>query len=268
MDGRAFSRSAVNHNAGAKTAMSNIVMAISVMITLLFLMPLFHYTPNVVLGAIIVTAVVGLIDIPAVYLIWKVDKIDFIICVAAFLGVIFISVQDGLGIAIGISVLKLLLQITRPKTVILGNIPGTEVYRNLGHYKDARRIPGFLILSIEAPVNFANTTYLTERISRWVEEEEFQEREKQMDLHYVVLDMTGVHSIDTSGVTLLTDLKKMTEKQGLKLVLVNPVGDVLEKLQKADQAKHFVGKESLFLTVGEAVATLSSQLKGDASNNV
>lgn len=90
----------MNHNAGAKTAVSNIVMSVTVMVTLLFLMPLFQYTPNVVLGAIIVTAVVGLIDIPAAYHIWKIDKFDFLIMLSAFLGVIFISVQDGLAIAV------------------------------------------------------------------------------------------------------------------------------------------------------------------------
>lgn len=90
----------MNHNAGAKTAMSNIVMSVTVMVTLLFLMPLFQYTPNVILGAIIVTAVVGLIDVPAAYHIWKVDKYDFLVLVCAFLGVIFISVQEGLAIAV------------------------------------------------------------------------------------------------------------------------------------------------------------------------
>lgn len=70
------------------------------MVTLLFLMPLFQYTPNVVLGAIIVTAVVGLIDLPAAYQIWKIDKFDFIVLLCAFLGVIFISVQQGLAIAV------------------------------------------------------------------------------------------------------------------------------------------------------------------------
>jgi sulfate transporter 3 len=101
----AFSRSAVNHNAGAKTAASNIVMSVTVMVTLLFLMPLFQYTPNVVLGAIIVTAVVGLIDIPAAYAIWKVDKFDFVVLLCAFVGVIFISVQQGLAIAVCIDCL-------------------------------------------------------------------------------------------------------------------------------------------------------------------
>lgn len=75
-------------------------MSITVMVTLLFLMPLFQYTPNVVLGAIIVSAVVGLIDIPAACQIWKIDKFDFIVMSCAFFGVIFISVQDGLAMAV------------------------------------------------------------------------------------------------------------------------------------------------------------------------
>lgn len=75
-------------------------MSVTVMVTLLFLMPLFQYTPNVVLGAIIVTAVVGLIDIPTAYQIWRIDKYDFIVLLCAFFGVIFISVQEGLAIAV------------------------------------------------------------------------------------------------------------------------------------------------------------------------
>jgi len=96
----AFSRSAVNNNAGAKTAVSNVVMSVTVMVTLLFLMPLFQYTPNVVLGAIIVTAVIGLIDLPAAYNIWKLDKFDFLVMLTAFMGVLFISVQGGLALAV------------------------------------------------------------------------------------------------------------------------------------------------------------------------
>jgi len=100
----AFSRSAVNHNAGAKTAVSNIIMSVTVMVTTLFLMPLFQYTPNVVLCAIIVTAVIGLIDIPAACQIWKIDKFDFVV-MRAFFGVIFVTVQDGLAIAVSFQVL-------------------------------------------------------------------------------------------------------------------------------------------------------------------
>ncbi|KAF3959368.1 hypothetical protein ACB098_08G175200 [Castanea mollissima] len=262
----AFSRSAVNHNAGAKTAASNIVMSVTVMVTLLLLMPLFQYTPNVVLGAIIVSAVVGLIDIPAAYQIWKVDKYDFIVLLCAFLGVIFISVQDGLAFAVGLSIFKILLQITRPKIVMLGNIPGTQIYRNLHHYKEAVRVPGFLILSIEAPINFANITYLNERILRWIEEYEAEEdSKKQSSLQFVILEMSAVSAIDTSGVSLFKDLRKAMEKKGVELVLVNPLGEVMEKILKADEAQDFMRPDSLYLTVGEAVASLSSTMKDQSS---
>ncbi|KAG2575262.1 hypothetical protein PVAP13_7KG424000 [Panicum virgatum] len=187
----AFSRSAVNHNAGCKTAMSNVVMALTVMVTLLFLMPLFVYTPNVVLGAIIIAAVIGLIDFPAVYQIWRMDKMDFLVCVCAFAGVIFISVQEGLAIAVGLSVFRVLMQITRPKMTVQGKIMGTDIYRDLHQYKEAQRVPGILILAIEAPINFANSNYLNERIKRWIEEENSTQN-KQTELHVVILDLSGL----------------------------------------------------------------------------
>ncbi|KAL6192677.1 hypothetical protein ACLB2K_033763 [Fragaria x ananassa] len=249
-----FSRSAVNHNAGAKTAMSNIVMSVTVMVTLLFLMPLFQYTPNVILGAIIVTAVIGLIDVPAAYHIWKVDKYDFLVLVCAFVGVIFISVQEGLAIAVGISVFKIMLQVTRPRTVVLGNIPGTDIFRDLQHYKDSTAtVPGFLIISIEAAINFANTTYLNERILRWIEEED--DGEKRSSIRYVIIDMTAVSTIDTTGITLFRDL-----------VLVNPLSEVMEKLKKAYEGDEIMRPDALYLTVGEAVASLSISIKNQASN--
>jgi MFS superfamily sulfate permease-like transporter len=104
-----FSRSAVNYNAGAQTAVSNIVMATAVLVTLLFLMPLFYYTPNVILGAIIISAVIGLIDYQAAYCLWKVDKLDFLACLCSFFGVLFISVPLGLGIAVSLQSLTFIL---------------------------------------------------------------------------------------------------------------------------------------------------------------
>lgn len=95
-----FSRSAVNFNAGCKTAASNIVMALAVMITLLFLTPLFHYTPLVVLSSIIVAAMLGLIDYQAALHLWSIDKFDFLVCMAAYIGVIFFSVEIGLVVAV------------------------------------------------------------------------------------------------------------------------------------------------------------------------
>ncbi|KAM3371005.1 hypothetical protein ACQJBY_018389 [Aegilops geniculata] len=256
----AFSRSAVNHNAGCKTAMSNVVMALTVMVTLLFLMPLFVYTPNVVLGAIIIAAVIGLIDLPAAYNIWKMDKMDFLVCLCAFAGVIFISVQEGLAIAVGISIFRVLMQITRPRMMIQGNIKGTDIYRNLHQYKEAQRVPGFLILTVEAPINFANTNYLNERTKRWIEDES-SSGNKQTELRVVILDLSAVPAIDTSGIAFLIDLKKSTEKRGLELLLVNPTGEVMEKIQRANDAHNHFRPGCLYLTTGEAIASLSGFAK-------
>ncbi|PKA63426.1 putative sulfate transporter 3.4 [Apostasia shenzhenica] len=158
-----ISRSAVNHSAGCKTAFSNIVMALLVLFIMTFLMPIFYYTPTVILSVIIIMAVIKLIDFKAAIHLWKVDKLDFVTCLAAFLGVIFISVQIGLAIAVGISLVKILMHVTRPKIVIMGNVPGTRSYRNLEQYKDAIRIPSFLILGVESPIYFANSTYFQDR---------------------------------------------------------------------------------------------------------
>jgi high affinity sulfate transporter 1 len=90
--------------AGCRTAVSNIVMAIVVFFTLQFLTPLFKYTPNAILAAIIISAVIGLIDFDAAYLIWKIDKFDFVACMGAFFGVVFASVEIGLLIAVRIMI--------------------------------------------------------------------------------------------------------------------------------------------------------------------
>lgn len=86
--------------AGCKTAVSNIVMSTVVLLTLLVITPLFKYTPNAILASIIISAVIGLIDYEAALLIWKIDKFDFMACMGAFFGVVFVSVEIGLLIAV------------------------------------------------------------------------------------------------------------------------------------------------------------------------
>jgi len=86
--------------AGCQTAVSNIVMSIVVFLTLQFITPLFKYTPNAILAAIIISAVISLVDYQAAILIWKTDKFDFVACMGAFFGVVFISVEMGLLIAV------------------------------------------------------------------------------------------------------------------------------------------------------------------------
>ncbi|KAJ8441811.1 hypothetical protein Cgig2_021501 [Carnegiea gigantea] len=158
-----FSRSAVNYNAGCKTAASNIVMSIAVMITLLFLTPLFYYTPLVVLSSIIIAAMLGLIDYQGAIHMWKIDKFDFVICISAYIGVVFGSVEIGLVIAVTLSILRVLLFVARPRTNVLGHVPNSSSYRSVDQYPSAQTVPGVLILDIGAPIYFANAGYFRER---------------------------------------------------------------------------------------------------------
>ncbi|GER35973.1 sulfate transporter [Striga asiatica] len=95
-----FSRTAVNYSAGCETVISNIVMAITVLICLLFFTKLFYYTPLAILASIILSALPGLIDLNEAYKVWKVDKLDFLVCLGAFFGVLFGSVEIGLLVAV------------------------------------------------------------------------------------------------------------------------------------------------------------------------
>lgn len=95
-----FSRTAVNFSAGCQTVVSNIVMAITVLFSLILFTKLLYYTPIAILASIILSALPGLIDLPEAYYIFKVDKLDFIACVGAFLGVLFASVEIGLLVAV------------------------------------------------------------------------------------------------------------------------------------------------------------------------
>ncbi|KAG6668795.1 sulfate transporter 3.1-like [Carya illinoinensis] len=255
-----FSRSAVNFNAGCKTAVSNIVMATAVMITLLFLTPLFFYTPLVVLSSIIMAAMLGLIDYEAAIHLWKIDKFDFLVCMGAYLGVVFGSVEIGLVIAVTLSLLRVLLFVARPRTFILGNIPNSKVFRSVDQYPTANNVPGVLILQIDAPIYFANANYLRERISRWIyEEEEKLKASGETSLHYIILDISAVGSIDTSGISMLEEVKKNADRKGLKLVLANPRSEVIKKLDKSKFIEN-IGQEWIYLTVGEAVAACNFML--------
>ncbi|KAF3613167.1 Sulfate transporter 3.1 [Capsicum annuum] len=248
-----FSRTAVNFNAGCKTAVSNIVMAIAVMITLLFLTPLFHYTPLVVLSSIIIAAMLGIIDYNAAIHLWKVDKYDFLVCISSYIGVVFGSVEVGLIVAVAMSLLRILLFVARPKTFVLGKIPNSMTYRNTEQYSIASSVPGVLIIHIDAPIYFANASYLRERISRWIDEEEEKQRTStEIELQYVILDMSAVGNIDTSGISMLEEVKRNADRRCLKVLLANPGGEVMKKLDKSNFIET-IGKEWIYLTVGEAV---------------
>ncbi|XP_060667452.1 sulfate transporter 1.2 [Ziziphus jujuba] len=248
-----FSRSAVNFMAGCHTAVSNIVMSCVVLLTLELITPLFKYTPNAILASIIICAVIGLIDIEAVILIWRVDKSDFIACMGAFFGVVFISVEIGLLIAVAISFAKILLQVTRPRTAVLGKLPWTNVYRNIQQYPEATRVPGILIVRVDSAIYFSNSNYIKERILRWlIDEEEFNKEKNQPKIQHLIVEMSPVTDIDTSGIHALEELYRALEKKEIQLILANPGPVVIGKLHDSKFAD-VIGEDNIFPSVADAV---------------
>lgn len=255
-----FSRSAVNYMAGCQTAVSNIVMSCVVFLTLEFLTRLFKYTPNAILSSIIISAVIGLLDFEAAILIWKIDKFDFVACIGAFFGVVFYSVEIGLLIAVSISFAKILLQVTRPRTAILGKIPRTNVYRNIQQYPEATKVPGVLIVRVDSAIYFSNSNYIRERILRWLTDEEEQLKTAYLPkIQVLIVDMSPVTDIDTSGIHAFEELYRSLEKREVQLVLANPGPVVMDKLLSSEFAS-MIREDKIFLTVADAVLTCSPKM--------
>ncbi|XP_004490361.1 low affinity sulfate transporter 3-like [Cicer arietinum] len=256
-----FSRTAVNYSAGCQTAVSNIVMAITVILFLQLFARLLYYTPMAILAAIILSALPGLIDVNEARYIWKVDKLDFLACIGAFVGVLFASVEIGLLVAVTISFAKILIQSIRPGVEILGRVPRTEVFCDVTQYPMAVSTPGILVIRISSgSLCFANANFVKERILKWVVEEDDIQETSKGNVRAIIMDMTNLMNVDTSGILALEELHKRLLSRGVELAMVNPRWQVIHKLKLA----HFVdkiGKQWVFLTVGEAVdACLSSKI--------
>ncbi|KAK7282786.1 hypothetical protein RIF29_11844 [Crotalaria pallida] len=256
-----FSRTAVNFSAGCQTSVSNIVMALTMLLCLELFTRLLYYTPFAILASIILSALPGLIDISEALYIWKVDKFDFLACAGAFFGVLFHSVEIGLIIAVSLSFAKILIQSIRPGIEILGRVPRTEAFCDVIQYPMAISTPGILVIRISSgSMCFANANFVREGILELITKEEDDSKETAKGrVHAIILDMTNLMNVDTSGILALEELHKRLHTRGIELAMVNPRWLVIHKLKLA----HFVekiGKEFVFLTVAEAVdACLSSK---------
>ncbi|KAF9617298.1 hypothetical protein IFM89_035242 [Coptis chinensis] len=247
-----FSKSAVNFNAGCKTAMSNIVMAFCMMLTLLFLAPLFSYTPLVALSAIIMAAMFGLIEYEEAYRLFKVDKFDFCIAMSAFFGVTLVSMDVGLMISVGLSILRALLYVARPPVSCVGRMPDSTLYRDTQQYPSASTVPGVMILKLGSPLYFANSAYVRDRIARWIQEGGGLKDQKGSDIEHVILDLGGVTSIDSTGIEMLYEVRRNAELNGIKVCISNPTIEITEKLMSS-KFINIIGKESVFISMEEAL---------------
>ncbi|GJN08787.1 hypothetical protein PR202_ga26743 [Eleusine coracana subsp. coracana] len=252
-----FSRTAVNFSAGARSTVSNIVMSITVFIALELFMKFLYYTPMAVLASIILSALPGLIDIKEACNIWKVDKMDFLTCLGAFVGVLFGSVEIGLAVALAISFAKIIIQSLRPQVEILGRIQGTNIFCSIRQYPVACRIPTVQTIRIDTSfLCFINATFIKERVIEWVREEVETSVEKARErVQSVVIDM--------SRLTALEEIHKELVTLGIQMAIAGPGWQTVQKMKLA-QVVDRLGEDWIFLTVGEAVEACLTAHKGAA----
>eukprot|EP00934_Nitzschia_sp_Nitz4_P005392 Nitzschia sp. Nitz4//scaffold22_size323478//249329//251829//NITZ4_000572-RA/size323478-augustus-gene-0.245-mRNA-1//-1//CDS//3329543130//5382//frame0 len=255
-----FSRSAVNNDAGAQSGISAIITATMVGVVLLFLTPVFELLPLAVLASVVISGVVSLVDYPEAIYLWNVHKFDFGVWCLAFLGTLFLGVELGLGIAVGISLLLVLFESAYPHTAVLGRLPGTHQYRNIKQYRDAERYDGIVMVRIDAPIYFANTQNVREKIKKYHEraEEELEAKRKaavtSTAVKYIILELSPVSHVDTSALHILQDMCLTYRKNHqIQLCLTNPNPGVMYRLMASGVADE-VGRDYIFVSVHDAVS--------------
>ncbi|XWS66066.1 hypothetical protein CRYUN_Cryun05aG0168200 [Craigia yunnanensis] len=249
-----FSRSAVNHESGAKTGLSGIVTGIIMGCALLFLTPLFEYIPQCALAAIVISAVIGLVDYEEAIFLWHVDKKDFLLWTITSTTTLFLGIEIGVLIGVGVSLAFVIHESANPHIAVLGRLPGTTVYRNVQQYPEAYTYNGIVIVRIDAPIYFANISYIKDRLREYeVVVDKLTRRGPKVErIYFVILEMAPVTYIDSSAVQALKDLHHEYKSRDIQIAISNPNREVLLTLSKSG-AVELIGKEWYFVRVHDAV---------------
>jgi SulP family sulfate permease len=254
-----FSRTAVNHQAGAKSGIASVVAALFIMLTLLFLTPLFYYLPKAILASIILFAVYTLIDFREPVFLWKSNRQDFIMLLATFLSTLFLGIQIGIGIGVLLSLSLMIFRATRPHFAILGRVPQTDIFRNIHRFRGLETIPEILTVRFDADLFFANSSYFRDKLSEWIQH-------KGPELHWLILNMESVNYIDSTGIQQLLDLVGEQKKRKIQVCLSSVKGPVRDLLKKGAVVAE-IGENHFFLTVGEAHQFAVNNLSGSDYKN-
>jgi sulfate permease, SulP family len=219
-----FSRSAVNAQAGARSGLASVVTALLVLLTLLLLTPAFRDLPQAILGAIVVVAVAGLVDLQEARHLWRLRRSDGAVWGLTFAGTLLVGVEPGLLLGIGASLAWFVVRSAFPHVARVGWLAEEGVWRNLVRYPEAWAPPGVEVLRFDAALYFANVGFLRDTVERSLAE--------RPDLEGLVLDLGGAHDIDAIGVEALHQLLVDLELRGLRVAvagLKGPVRDVLAR---------------------------------------
>ena len=226
-----FSRSAVNHGAGARTQLAGIVTAVLVLTALAAFTPLFYYLPNAVLSAIVIVAVYGLIDIKTPVRLFGLKPIDGWTLVVTFAATLVVGVKWGVPVGVAFSLMVFVWRAAYPHTARLGYLPEEGVFRNLDRFPEARTFPGTVILRVDASLYFANMTFLGSLLRDAVSEDPGVRR--------IVLDFSGVNSMDAVAVETMEGLIEELELRRVSVHVAAMKGPVRDVAARAGWPRKF-----------------------------
>lgn len=240
-----FARSVVNYEAGAQTPMAGALTALGIALTLVFFTPLFASLPHAVLAASIVVAVLGLVDLGALRRTWRYSRQDAVAMLATMFGVLLVGVEAGILVGVGLSLLLFLWRTSKPHIAVVGQLPGSEHFRNVERHAVIES-PEVLSIRIDESLYFPNARYLEERVSELVA--------RHPQARHLVLMCSGINLIDASALESLETISERLRAGGIQLHLSEVKGPVMDGLRRASFLAHFGGR--VFLSQYEALATL------------
>ncbi|MFO7663818.1 MAG: SulP family inorganic anion transporter [Chloroflexota bacterium] len=247
------SRTTVADQMGGKSQLVGLIAAALTVIFLLFFTPLLEPLPTVVLGAIIIIATLGLIDIPAFRFLRKVRPAEAWLAVATILGVLALGVLQGILIAVVLSLINVIFHISRPHDALLDDVEagGGVVYREVVDNDPVMTEPGLMVYRFDAPLVFANAAYFSQRVGELVA----MAGEK---LKCVVLDAEAISDFDSTAAEALENLDADLERLGIELWVARP-NEPLRQMLHVTGLTQRLGKENIYPTVRAAVVAYKEQ---------
>ena len=218
-----FSRSAINQESGATTGMASLVSVVMVLLTLLFLTPLFYHLPKTVLAAIIIVAVFGLVNIKEAIFLWKANNLDFWLLVITFFSTLLFGIEYGIMIGVGLSLIILIFRTSRPYVAELGKVPDSDFYRNKERFNEVILDDEVLVFRFDAQLFYANASYFIETLELMVEE-------KGSHLKLIVLDAESINRVDSTGVEMLKERIRFYHKKNILFYFAGVKGPVRDHL--------------------------------------
>ncbi|MFK7979908.1 MAG: SulP family inorganic anion transporter [Saprospiraceae bacterium] len=240
-----FSRTAINDQSGAKTGMASIISALLIMLTLLFLTPLFYYLPKAVLASVIMVAVFGLIDTDEAKHLWHANRSDFWMLAVTFLATLALGIEQGIGIGVILSLAMIIFRTTRPHTAELGKVPDSHFYRNVARFDGLEERKELLIYRFDAQLYFANINYFKESLEELV-------AKKGKDLKTIILCFNSITNLDSSAVHMLEELIDDYKNQNIKVLFTGVRGPLRDTMEKSHLIEK-IGAQNLFMGIQGAV---------------